>query len=374
MILCQDPFKPAGGKTTARGRTLLLVCLLLTVIFYSGCAGVPRKEKAAVCRISGVDYVPLVSVCAPAGVRTEYDAFSGKARLFKNNHEVVLRTLDDVMLFDGELRHLTRPLQVYRGSPVIAYCCVDQLLSSFGPPGTVTTEKKPVFHGIKKVVIDAGHGGYDPGALGRNGLKEKIVTLDMAKRLAAIMRGAGVQVVMTRSIDVFVPLEQRVKIANESGADLFISVHINASRQRSLNGFEVYYVSPQVNDYKRAKEAAGEYSLRLREGDDPQIPYEAKRILWDMFYCYSRAESTVLAGHICSRIGVETQMKVLGVKNARFHVLRGANMPAVLIEAGFLSNPSEEAQLKNSRYRQKLAECIARGLESYTVETTACSE
>jgi len=352
----------------------LLVCLLLPVILYSGCAGVPRKEKAAVCRISGVDYVPLVSVCAPAGVKTEYDAFSGKARLFKNKHEVVLRTGDDVMLFDGELRHLQRPLQVYRGSPVIASCCVDPLLASFGYAGTAVTQNPPVFHGLKKVVIDAGHGGYDPGAMGRNGLKEKTVTLDIAKRLAVIMRDAGIKVVMTRSIDVFVPLEQRVKIANESGADLFISVHINASRQRSLNGFEVYYVSPQVNDYKRAKEAAGEYTLRLEDGQDADVPYEAKRILWDMFYSYSRAESSVLAGHICNKIGGEMQMKILGVKNARFHVLRGANMPAVLIEAGFVSNPSEEAQLRNSRYRQRLAECIARGLESYTVETMACSE
>jgi N-acetylmuramoyl-L-alanine amidase len=265
-------------------------------------------------------------------------------------------------------------LQVYRGSPVIASCCVDSLLASFGYAGTAVTQKNPVFQGIKKVVIDAGHGGYDPGAMGRNGLKEKTVTLDIAKRLAVIMRGAGVKVVMTRSIDVFVPLEQRVKIANESGADLFISVHINASRQRSLNGFEVYYVSPQVNDYKRAKEAAGEYTLRLEDGQAADVPYEAKRILWDMFYSYSRAESSVLAGHICSKIAGEMQMKILGVKNARFHVLRGANMPAVLIEAGFVSNPSEEAQLRNSRYRQRLAECIARGLESYTVETMACSE
>lgn len=326
------------------------------------------------CRISGVDYVPLVSVCAPAGVRTEYDAFSGKARLFNNKHEAVLRTGDDAMVFDGELRHLTRALQVYRGSPVVASCCVEQLTVLFCPSGPEITSKKPVFHGIRKVVIDPGHGGYDPGAIGRNGLKEKTVTLDIAKRLASIMRGSGVEVVMTRSTDVFIPLERRVKIANESGADLFLSIHINASRKRSLNGFEVYYVSPQVSDYKRAREAAGEYSLRLQEGEYTDIPYEAKRILWDMFYTYSRAESSALAGHICDKIGGGMKMKILGVKNARFHVLRGANMPAILIEAGFVSNIPEETRLRNSRYRQKVAECIARGLESYSVETMACAE
>ncbi len=348
-------------------------CSALSALIISGCATVSPQGRS-VCRISGVDYVSLVSVCAPAGVRTEYDAFSGKARLFNGKHEVVLRTGDDAMLYDGELRHLSRALQAHRGSPVIASCCVEQLTALFGTAGQAVTEKKPVFHGIRKVVIDPGHGGYDPGAIGRNGLKEKTVTLDVAKRLASILRGSGVEVVMTRSTDVFIPLERRVEIANASGADLFLSIHINASRQRSLNGFEVYYVSPQVNDYKRAGAAAGEYSLRLPEGEEQDIPYEAKRILWDMFYTYSRAESSVLAGHICDRIGCEMKMKILGVKNARFHVLRGANMPAVLIEAGFVSNLSEEKQLRISRYRQRLAECIARGLESYTVETMACSE
>ncbi len=350
-----------------------VVCSVLSAAVIYGCATVSPGSKT-VCRISGIDYVSLVSVCSSAGVKAEYDAFSGKARLFNNKHEIVLRAGDDAMLYDGELRHLSRVLQVHRGSPVVASSCVEQLMLLFGPAGTAITEKKPVFHGIKKVVIDPGHGGYDPGAIGRNGLKEKTVTLDVAKRLTSILRGSGVDVVMTRSTDVFIPLERRVEIANASGADLFISIHINASRQRSLNGFEVYYVSPQVNDYKRAREAAGEYSLRLPEEEEKGLPYDVKRILWDMFYSYSRAESSALAGHICDKIACEMKMKILGVKNARFHVLRGANMPAVLIEAGFVSNPSEEAQLRNSRYRQRLAECIARGLESYTAENMVCSE
>ncbi|MCX5714512.1 MAG: N-acetylmuramoyl-L-alanine amidase, partial [Candidatus Omnitrophica bacterium] len=109
---------------------------------------------------------------------------------------------------------------------------------------------------IKKVVVDAGHGGYDPGAIGRTGLKEKDVNLDIAKRLSNLLRSEGVKVTLTRSSDTFVSLGKRVRLANDSGADLFVSIHSNASRTRSLCGFETYYVSHGVNDSKRAAYAA----------------------------------------------------------------------------------------------------------------------
>jgi N-acetylmuramoyl-L-alanine amidase len=196
-------------------------------------------------------------------------------------------------------------------------------------------------------------------------LQEKTVTLDIVKRLSSILSASGVQVVMTRSADMFVPLESRVAKANRSRAQLFVSVHINANRKRALSGFEVYYVSPQVNDYKRAKSAAGEYSLYADDGEALDAPLEIKRILWDMVYCYSR--------DICREMDNEMKLKILGIKSARFHVLRGANMPAILIEAGFVSNSKEESLLRDPHYRQKIAESIAGGIESYAGEFMASS-
>ncbi|MCX5700085.1 MAG: N-acetylmuramoyl-L-alanine amidase [Candidatus Omnitrophica bacterium] len=223
----------------------------------------------------------------------------------------------------------------------------------------------PISTKIKKVVIDAGHGGNDPGAIGRTGLREKDVNLDIAKRLAALLKSEGVEVVLTRSSDRYIPLDTRVQITNNSKADLFISVHSNANRSRSMNGFEIYYVATSVSDSTRAMIAARSSSLNLENADFASHSLALKAMLWDMIYTYDRAESIYLGRSICRSIGDNLDVRVIGVKNARYVVLRGARMPAILIEVGFLSNSQEERMLRNAAYRAKIAQGILYGISNY---------
>ena len=218
---------------------------------------------------------------------------------------------------------------------------------------------------VNKLFI-AGHGGNDPGAIGRNGLREKDVNLDIAKRLSAILNEEGVKTVLTRSTDVFIPLSTRVNIANRSGADLFISIHSNANRSRSLSGFEVYYVAPSVSDSKRATFTARSVPPNLKNAVFASDSQDLRSIVWDMIYTNSRAEAIELSHSLCKVMDSCIDANILGVKGARFQVLKGVRMPGVLIEIGFVSNLNEERLLRTSAYRQKIAEGILDGIRDYS--------
>jgi N-acetylmuramoyl-L-alanine amidase len=218
---------------------------------------------------------------------------------------------------------------------------------------------------LKKIAIDAGHGGNDPGAIGRSGLREKDVNLDIAKRLNSLLRAAGVEVLMIRSSDRYIPLSDRIEIANDSAAEFFISIHSNANHSRSLNGFEVYYVSSDISDTKRAMYSARSRELVLKDACLGSDSLSLKATLWDMIYTFSRAESRELARSICQSVDDSLDLYILGIKGARYAVLAGARMPAVLVEVGFLSNYNEERLLKSSSYRQKIAEGIFEGIKDY---------
>ncbi|MGE5197006.1 MAG: N-acetylmuramoyl-L-alanine amidase family protein, partial [Deltaproteobacteria bacterium] len=204
-----------------------------------------------------------------------------------------------------------------------------------------------------------------PGAIGRTGLREKSVNLDIAKRLAKLLSDDGIQVVMTRSTDQFIALERRVDIANSVKADLFISVHSNANRVKGMNGFEVYYFTPRADDTRRALAAAKDSKPDVGGDCFASDNVNLKATLWDMVYTSSRAESIDLARSICRSIDNDLDTKILGVKGANFFVLRGARMPAILIEIGFVSNRREEQLLRNGYYRQQIAEAVATGIRNY---------
>jgi N-acetylmuramoyl-L-alanine amidase len=175
---------------------------------------------------------------------------------------------------------------------------------------------------------------------------------------------------MTRTNDTFISLQRRVDIANSTGSDLFISIHSNANRVKNLSGFEVYYVTPSLNDARRAMNAAKDASPVIEGSESASDSLNLRATLWDMIYTASRAESIELARSLCRTIDRDLNTKVLGVKGANFYVLKGVRMPAVLIETGFVSNPQEELLLKNNFYRQQVAEAIADGIQSYAKDYT----
>lgn len=225
------------------------------------------------------------------------------------------------------------------------------------------------FMSIKRVVIDPGHGGKDPGAVGPNGLYEKDVVLDVAKKLKRILKERyNMEVILTRDKDIFIPLEERTAIANSKKADLFISIHVNAHTRRSAKGIETYILN-WTDDEEAMRVAARENAISFKKmkkiQDDLQI------ILHDLARNNKRDESMRLAHNVQSSIvdilkGDYREIIDLGVKGALFYVLVGAEMPSILAEISFISNREEERRLLEDGYRNKIAEAIAKGVEKYS--------
>ena len=344
----------------------IIIFFVFSILFISGCATLPVKENIPTYSLNGSTYYALAPLCELKGISLKYDTFSRTANLIKDNHSIDLMVSDKLVLVDKRAVLLDYPVDIYQEAIVVPVKFKEQILDSlFKPIKAASRRASPLSSVIRKVVVDAGHGGYDPGAIGRTGLREKDVNLDIAKRLANRLRADGIEVVMTRNTDKFIPLGTRVNIANNSRADLFISIHSNASRTRSVSGFEIYYVSPSISDSSRASYSAKNMYLNLDSSCFASQSQNLKAILWDMIYTYNRGESIELSRYICRSAGDNLKVKVLGVKDARFQVLRGARMPAVLVEVGFLSNSKEEQLLKDGYYREKLAQSIMNGLCNY---------
>jgi N-acetylmuramoyl-L-alanine amidase len=343
----------------------ILTYFLAVILSVSGCATIPTREALPTYNINGATYLSLVSLCEARGINWEYDTLTRTVVLKKDTHKINLMVGDSLALVDGESRYLNDPVDIYQGMLVVPYKFKERIIDVLFKEYYPGRRAGPLLSRIKKIVIDAGHGGMDPGAIGRTGLREKAVTLDIAKRLANLLRQEGVSVIMTRSADTTVSLTRRVDIANNAEADLFLSIHANANRVRSLKGFEIYYLSPRADDSRRALSAAQNVALDLEGASFAGKSLSLKAILWDMIYTYNRAESVELARTVCRNIDRNLDTRILGIKGANFYVLKGVRVPAVLIETGFLSNYDEERLLRNGYHRQQIAGAIKDAISDY---------
>ncbi len=218
---------------------------------------------------------------------------------------------------------------------------------------------------IDTIVLDAGHGGKDPGTIGKYGTKEKTVVLDVVKRIGRLLtKNTNMNVVYTRDEDVFIPLWQRTKMANENNGKIFISVHANGNRNRKAHGFETYLLRPgktqDAIDIAAGENAAIKYE-ESRNGKYEELTYEGQ-ILATMAQSMFMKESESLAGQIQHELSKEIKSPNRGVKQAGFYVLIGASMPNVLVEVGFLTNPDEEKKLRTAEYKQKIANAVYRAI------------
>ncbi len=222
---------------------------------------------------------------------------------------------------------------------------------------------------INKIIIDAGHGGSDYGAIGLDGSHEKKVVLDIAQRLAKLIRKDKIfEVVMTRDKDVAVSLEQRTKIANEANGDLFISIHSNASLNKSARGFQIFYLAPAWNDEARASAQLENASFLAEitsggDNDENDLTF----ILSDMIQTEFQVESADFASIIDKefRKKLKNETKARGLDQAGFYVLNGVYMPSILVESAFLTNKADEKLLNKKSFRQDLAEAIYEGLKRF---------
>jgi N-acetylmuramoyl-L-alanine amidase len=218
--------------------------------------------------------------------------------------------------------------------------------------------------GARKIVIDAGHGGHDPGTIGRAGLQEKDLVLDVALRLEKLVRSElGADVVMTRSSDVFIPLEERTAIANSKGADLFLSVHANSSRSAQARGIETYFLNFAVDPHAE-EVAARENSISAATMKDLQGLVKAIALNSKIDESRDFA-SSVQEAMVGSLRPIYAGALDRGVHTAPFYVLIGANMPSVLAEIAFVSHPEEEKLLKSPEYRDRIARSLLAGVRGY---------
>jgi N-acetylmuramoyl-L-alanine amidase len=218
--------------------------------------------------------------------------------------------------------------------------------------------------GARKIVIDAGHGGHDPGTLGRGGLQEKDLVLDVALRLQRLVREElGAEVVMTRSTDVFVPLEERTAVANAQGADLFLSIHANSSRNPGVRGIETYFLNFAQDPHAEAV-AARENAISPATLKDLQNLVKA--IALNSKIDESRDFASSVQEALVQTIrGVAPDVSDRGVRTAPFYVLIGANMPSILAEIAFVSNPLEERLLRTPEHRDRIARSLLEGVRAY---------
>ncbi len=347
--------------------------IIATTLLFSGCTyqhefvrvlNVPIYSQATL--FNNVQYIPLLRFSNYYSLGLNWDLVSQRIELRKGETSIVMRPNSNFILVNGQAITLEHPVEYRGGSayiPVESAAYISEKIFEL-PEKPVPPPKR---YAIKTVVIDPGHGGKDPGAIGRYGTREKDVVLDISKRLKKNLEERGLRVYLTRDKDVFIPLYKRAKIAESKNADLFISVHANASKYRLAKGFEVYYLSEATDDNARALAAAENASLDF-EKNNISREEAAMATVWDLKLTESRRQSKELAYYICNITSDSLNMQNRGVKGARFAVLKGSIMPAVLIEVGFLTNRREESKLKRISFRDEIANAISRSIAEYRSE------
>ncbi len=291
-------------------------------------------------------------------------------QIYNNTFIFLLET--SYLTFNDQTYNLKYPLIYNKGKVYIPITFLTEILPKLLPnyisyQDFTIQAKTPFDNSIKTIIIDPGHGGKDPGAIGVSGnVFEKNITLKIAKKVKYYLHQKlkNVKVVLTRDKDEFVSLQSRTKLANDLKADVFVSIHCNANRNHKARGTEVYYLSTAKTNEARAVEALENSVVEKYEGGLQAVKKydDLAFILADMSQNEHLEESYRLSDILEEEITKETGFYKRGVKQANFYVMRGAFMPAVLIETGFLTNEEEEKLLNSEKYQDKIAKAIADGI------------
>ena len=334
--------------------------LFAAVVFFgAGCATVPRQPVA-------VTGQTLEDLCGRYALDCNWDAVAQTVTMNHKGQRIQVLVGSNIVVIGKAKVVLSRPLERRHGAVVVPEDFERLVLSHAPVPG----EAAVLDLRLGKVVVDAGHGAKDPGAIGFHGMKEKDVNLDIAARIARELRARGVEVIEARSSDVFLSLAERTRLASVAGADLFLSIHANASKSRRAAGFEVYApgvlaLQDRVDAQRRENERRLFGALNMRKDAE-----DLRKIVADMLYTAKLKESPRLAASVSRGLTDALGKNGRGgSRTARFYVLRNTLIPSVLIEVGFITNPREAVQLKNPAYRQKIAEAVVQGVMRYAYGT-----
>ncbi len=321
-------------------------------------------------------FLNLEAFSAARGFYYHWDPLTQLASVSNKVQTVKFRVGSEFGLSEDRLIHLGAKTCLRNGAVEVPFPAKEYLdrlgyfLPEVTPSAPTVTTSVPAYHRIRRVILDAGHGGMDSGAISPYGLKEKHVVLEIAKKVKKALEAQGLEVVMTRNSDIFIPLAERAEIANKQSADFFVSIHANASLTRSLQGFEIYYLSEATDDAALALERAENSALRF-EVVHPLSSKGLKTIYWDLRESENRKESLRMAGQIMNSVTGSVKVSAARVRSANFYVLKWTECPAILIEMGYLTNKQDERKLRNPVYKQHLASAIVEGIGRYKMEYEA---
>lgn len=378
---------------------IILFFIIIPLFFISASAakGVP------VVKIGGKQYVPLHSFIDEFNIENSFDVTFQKGRLYYKSHYVVYKTGYSLLIIDNRIIHLDDPVIRWKGGIYIPADGARIILNSFyyamnagisgsrlllfgsipdKPPVEHQEEEKITPHSearerIGFIILDPGHGGKDPGAIGKGGLQEKGLTLQISRRVEKMLKSRlkGIKVKATRNSDVFIELAERTEIANRElkrgNNGLFVSIHVNASISSKISGFETYFLSQNPTNEEARKTAALENNVIIleRNSGGKKKYDDVDQIEALMMTTQIQRESALLAESIQKNLDKNIkEFRSRGVQRADFFVLRGALMPAVLTEVGFVTNAREASFLKRADHQNKISKGISDGIVDFIHE------
>jgi N-acetylmuramoyl-L-alanine amidase len=339
-------------------RFKIIIFIVSLTFIASGCATTARRPV-----ISSGKEVYLKDICKQNNIYWQWDAVSQVATLEYGGIKAEVLVGSDLVIVDKDRISLSSPVRMAKSAVIVPMDFRSKVISRLRRQAV--EDKGYGVTPIREIIIDAGHGGKDPGAIGRRNIQEKRIVLDVSQRLAKILKERGYKVKMTRSSDVFISLQERTEIASRSNADLFVSVHANASPVRSVHGLEVF-TSKQLRFQDKAEvQRKTNQQLMFANMSMKKGSNDLMNIVSDMLYTHKQGAAKTLAKQLSKKTSRAVKTKNRGEKQSRFYVLRNTLIPAVLVEVGFLTNPKESKLLQTGTYRQRIARGIAESIIDY---------
>lgn len=360
-------------------RVLVTIFLILFMQLLAGSVTVEyvselSPEQITTSKIDGVEYFNVYELNKAFKAIIKEDLLDQRLKINLYSCQLIVLMESSFLSCNGEIYNFKYPVLQQKGKLLLPKVFLTQLLPVLFPDkitlrGSRLRVADPVDNKIRTIVLDPGHGGRDPGAIGYSGSTyEKDLVLQIALKLKKRLENElDVDVILTRDKDEFVSLQERTEMANRNNADLFISIHINAHNNRKANGIEVYYLSTAKTDGARAVEALENSVVYDYEGGEEAVKKydDLAFILADMAQNEHLEESFQQSMKLQQYLVQETTAQDRGVKQANFYVLRGAFMPAVLLELGYITNKAEEKKLKNLSYQEMLVRAICKGIKDF---------
>ncbi|MBF0331803.1 MAG: N-acetylmuramoyl-L-alanine amidase [Candidatus Omnitrophica bacterium] len=334
---------------------------VLLLFFAAGCATTTRMPGGTAAPLS------LEGLCGKYAVDCGWDGVSQTVTMDYQGQKVQALVGSSTVMVGNTRVVLSAPLKRQHGL-VIVPADFERLVFAPVSPGS-RDGVSFAGHRLGKVIVDAGHGGKDPGAIGFGGMKEKDIDFDIAARVVKAFKGEGVDAILTRGKDDFISLAERTERASTPGADIFISIHANATKSHRAYGYEVYYIGAlnakdRAEDQRLQNEKILCRTLNMKQG----VP-ELRLIVADMLYAYKMSDAARLAETVSQGLSQELGQGSRGSKTARYFVLRNTLIPAVLVEVGFITNPKDAMQLKDGMYRQRIADSVTKSVLRYVYAT-----